>query len=195
MTAVPDTSILIDGKISKLIEEEKLTGEIIIPELVVDELENQANKGKETGFNGINEINKIRKLSEQKKGITLSFVGRKPTEEEINLASNGRIDALIRDIAEDSKGTLYTGDKVQAEIAKAKGIQVELIKQETVNKFSLEKYFDEKTMSVHLKQDAIPKVKRGLTVQFELEEIRKEKINKKNRKTNIRDHRKSKNIR
>jgi len=167
---VPDTSIIIDGKLSDLIEEGKIDGEIVIPEFVVDELENQANNGQETGYKGLEEIKKIRtEASEQ--GIEVSFTGRKPTEEEIKLANNGRIDALIRDIAEEIDGELFTGDIVQARVAEAKGVKYRLFKKERNTEFSLQDYFDDKTMSVHLKQGAKPKAKRGLPGEFELEEI------------------------
>ncbi len=167
---IPDTSILIDGKLSELAEEGEIDGDIIIPEFVVDEVENQANKGLEIGYAGIEEIKNIRELGEEK-GFKVKFTGRRPTDEEIKMASSGRIDALIRDIAEEEEGTLYTGDIVQAKIAEAKGIDVNLFEKERVEKFSLEKYFDDETMSIHLKQGSVPKAKRGMPGQFELEDI------------------------
>ncbi len=167
---VPDTSIIIDGKLSDLIEAGEIDSDIVIPEFAVDELENQANRGQETGYKGLEEIKKIRELCEEK-GLDVRFTGRKPTEEEIRLANNGRIDALIRDIAEEMDATLYTGDIVQARVAEAKGVKHRLFEQERDVTFSLEEYFDDKTMSVHLKQGARPKAKRGLPGEFQLEEI------------------------
>ncbi|MFB6116733.1 MAG: PINc/VapC family ATPase [Candidatus Nanosalina sp.] len=167
---VPDTSIIIDGKLSELMENGEVEAEIVIPEFVIDELENQANRGQETGYQGLREIKNIRQIAEDR-GLNLSFTGRKPTEEEIRLANNGRIDALIRDIAEEKEATLYTADIVQAKVAEAKGIDCRLFEQERDIKFSLQDYFDEETMSVHLKQGDVPKAKRGLPGEFELEEI------------------------
>ena len=174
---VPDTSIIIDGKLSELMNDEEVEAEIIIPEFVVDELENQANRGQETGYQGLKEIKKVREIAEDK-GLDLSFEGRKPTEEEINMASNGRIDALIRDVAEEQDAKLYTGDIVQARVAEAKGVEHKLFEQERNVKFSLQDYFDDKTMSVHLKQGEVPKAKRGLPGEFELEDIGTEKLTK-----------------
>ena len=170
---VPDTSIIIDGKLSHLLERGEIEGDIVIPELVVDELENQANEGKETGYKGIEEIKEIRMLAERE-GLNISFEGRKPTTEEIEMASSGRIDALIRDMAEEMDATLYTADRIQGKIARAKGIDVREFEQETEIEFSLEDYFDDKTMSVHLKEGSTPKAKRGLPGEFELQEIGKE---------------------
>ncbi len=172
---VPDTSILIDGKLSELAEKGEIDSEVVIPEFVVDELENQANRGLEVGYAGIEEIKKIRKLGEEK-GFEVSFTGRRPTGEEIELASSGRIDALIRDVAEERGATLYTGDIVQGRIAEAKGIYVKVFEKEHVEKFPLEDYFDEETMSVHLKQGGVPKAKRGMPGEFALEDIGDEEI-------------------
>ena len=177
MKIIPDTSIIIDGKLSELAEKGEIEEDIVIPEFVVDEIENQANKGLEIGFAGIEEIKKIRKLGE-KRGFDVSFQGRKPSDEEIEMASSGRIDALIRDVAEDVGATLYTADIVQAKIADAKGIDHRLFEKERVDTFSLKEYFDDKTMSIHLKQGAIPKAKRGMPGEFKLEEISDRPIEK-----------------
>ena len=147
---VPDTSIIIDGKLSDLAKEGELDRDVVIPEFVVDELENQANKGLEIGYTGIQEIKKVRELGE-KEGFNVEFTGRKPSQEEIEMAASGRIDALIRDIAEEMEATLYTADIVQAKVADAKGIDHELFETEYVESFPIEEYFDDKTMSVHLK--------------------------------------------
>ena len=57
---VPDTSIIIDQQVSKLIEDEfrKTNNEIqvLIPEAVPSEIENHANKRKEIGYKGIDEL-------------------------------------------------------------------------------------------------------------------------------------------
>ena len=171
MKIVPDTSAIIDGKLMEEIDQ-GLEAEIIIPEFVVDEVENQANKGLEIGFTGIEEIRRLREKASENEGISVEFTGRKPSMEEINLASSGRIDALIRDVAEEIDATLYTGDIVQSKIAEAKGIEVVLIeKEDAPEELDIEKYFDDETMSIHLTQDARPKAKRGMPGNFKLENI------------------------
>ena len=171
MKIVPDTSAIIDGKLMEEIDQ-GLEAEIIIPEFVVDEVENQANKGLEIGFTGIEEIRRLREKASENEGISVEFTGRKPSMEEINLASSGRIDALIRDVAEEIDATLYTGDIVQSKIAEAKGIEVVLIeKEDAPEELDIEKYFDDETMSIHLTQDAMPKAKRGMPGNFKLEDI------------------------
>ncbi|MBW6451615.1 MAG: PINc/VapC family ATPase [DPANN group archaeon] len=177
MIYIPDTSVIIDGKITELIKNKKLKGTIIIPEFVICELENQANRGRETGFIGLDEIKNIRELAKKNK-ITISELGRKPTSEEIKLANTGRIDALIRDIAKNEKGELLTSDIVQAKTAEAQGIKVTYFEKIKIKTEHLKKYFDKNTMSVHLKDGMRPKAKKGLPGQFKLVEIGKEILTK-----------------
>lgn len=151
-------------------EGQRLEGTLIIPELAVDEIESQANSGFELGYTAIEEIKKLRDMADEFT-YTIEFVGQRPSQEDIDLASKGRIDAMIRDIAEDRGATLYTADYVQAEVARAKGIDVKFFEKEHDVEFPLAEYFDEETMSVHLKQDAVPKAKRGMPGEFELERI------------------------
>lgn len=174
---IPDTSIIIDGKITELLEKGKLGDiELIVPTAVLDELQAQASKGKEQGFIGLNELKKIRKLCEGKK-IRLRFTGDKPTIEDIKLARSGRLDALIRDVAKDENGTLMTADYVQALVAEAEGVKVEYIASKIKTTGLLfEKFFTPDTLSLHLKEDVLPMAKRGKPGKFELVKIRDEPI-------------------
>ena len=84
-----DTSIVIDGEISKKIDDNEIneSHEIIIPIAVIDELQSQACKQKEHGTIGLLELKKIREKSIGKK-IDVSYVGEKPNLSEIKLAKN-----------------------------------------------------------------------------------------------------------
>ncbi len=170
---VPDTSILIQGKLSQMIKDGKLAdAKIIIPVMVLDELQAQASRGKEIGFEGLQEIKKIRDAGKNK-GIAISFTGRRPTMEEINLAKKGRIDALIRDVASEKRATLLTSDYVQALVAEVEGISVEYIPQPLrESKLVLEDFFTVDTQSVHLKEGAIPLAKRGKPGEIKLVRLR-----------------------
>ena len=60
MKLVPDTSVVIDGRITSMIREGEYNGStIIIPEAVVAELESQANQGREIGFSGLIELQQL----------------------------------------------------------------------------------------------------------------------------------------
>ena len=175
---VTDTSVIIEGIVSKEVKEKKLEGVIIIPNAVVAELEAQANKRKETGFLGLDELKKLQNLKKEKE-IGLKFLGPRPTADQIRFAKSGEIDALVRQIAYDESATLITADIVQAESAKAYGLNVYFIEKKDIKKKTiLEKYFDKNTMSVHLKEGVFPYAKKGLPGKWKLIKIGKNKLSK-----------------
>ena len=161
-TIVPDTSAVIIGAVSAILEKEDLDyPEIIVPEAVVCELEHQANADRSEGIAGLNELQHLQKLQYEGE-LSVSFKGKRPTNYDIKYAKSGEIDALIRDLARSEFATLLTNDKVQAETAKAQGIPVYYYKQKYVEKeLSIAKFFDEETMSVHLKENVVPMAKKG----------------------------------
>lgn len=174
MKVVPDTSVIIDGRITAKIESGEFSGaEIIIPEAAVAELEAQANQGRETGFNGLNELKKLSELSREGK-IAMKFTGARPTLEQIRMASRGAIDAVIRDIASENSATFITSDIVQAEVARAKGLEVIYLSpvREEMGKLKLEEFFTAETVSIHLKERAIPMAKRGTIGKLRLVRLR-----------------------
>src|SRR5919198_5570672 len=145
--------------------------EIIIPLAVLDELQSQASTNKEHGFIGLAEIKKIRELC-QKKNVDLRFVGERPSIDDIRLAKHGRIDAIIKDIAMQERAILITADYVQAQVSEAQGVQSIHIRSPTkLTNLEFEKYFDENTMSVHLKEGVYPMAKRGKPGSFELQKV------------------------
>jgi len=174
MRIVPDTSVIVDGRITRIVQEEDYKGcNVIVPEAVVSELENQANKGRDSGYNGLEELKNLQKLHGEGK-IHLSYVGRRPTLEEISLARGGEIDAMIRDAAGENKATLITSDRVQKEVAEAKGLNAIYLKPEMLEYGDIEvtKYFDKNTMSVHLKENVAPLAKKGTPGNTKLVRIR-----------------------
>ena len=169
---VVDTSIIIDGEITKLIQSGELKDcEVIIPVAVLDELQSQASQSKDYGFVGLEEIKKIREFAESSK-ITIRFEGVRPSMEDIKLARHGRIDAIIKDIAKKNDATFYTADYVQALVAQAEGIRTKYSKPEVkITNLEFEKFFDSQTMSVHLKEGTRPAAKRGKPGTLSLIEI------------------------
>jgi ATPase len=171
---VPDTSIVIDQQVSRIVQEEYEGAEVLIPEAVPSEIENHANKGKEIGYQGLDELKKLRQLSEE--GIiTLSYVGRRPKLDEISIASGGEIDAMIRDIARKYHAILLTSDKLQKEVAEAQGVETYFYKKEPEHVptkiTELEKYFSDDISSVHLKENTTPIAKKGTPGHVELVEL------------------------
>lgn len=168
---VPDTSILISGILTDLIQKGELTSaKIIIPEFVVEELRAQASKGREVGFKGLEEMKKLRQA--EARGIEVVKTGRRQTYEEIQLAKYGRIDALIMDIAREQGATIYTADYVQALVAEAEGIRTRYFKSyEKKVRIKVQELLTDDTMSLHLKEGTAPMAKRGRPGSFALTKI------------------------
>ena len=162
MKIVPDTSAVIDGRVSERVESEDDAGPILVPEAVVGELESQANDGFDTGWEGLEELQRLAALADEGR-VDVRYVGRRTKPSEATGAHEGDIDALIRDVAEEEGATLLTSDVVQSEVAKAKGLDVEYVEPRVrgSGELVIEKFFDEQTMSVHLKTGTKPKAKRG----------------------------------
>ncbi|HVX02657.1 MAG TPA: PINc/VapC family ATPase, partial [Nitrososphaera sp.] len=170
---VLDTSIIIDGEITKMLEAGEIDAksEIIIPLAVLDELQAQASTNKEHGFVGLAEIKKMRELASVR-DIAVRFSGARPDINDIRLAKHGRIDAIIKDVAMNESATLLTADYVQALVAEAQGIKSRHIRAPTKTAdLAFEKFFDETTMSVHLKENVVPMAKRGKPGNFQLVQV------------------------
>ena len=161
MHIVPDTSAVIDGRVSERVESGEVAT-VSVPEAVVGELESQANDGLDSGWEGLEELQRLAGLADE--GVVeVRYVGRRTKPSESSGAHEGDIDALIRSVAEEEGATLLTSDVVQSEVAKAKGLGVDYVEPRTRGSGGLviEQFFDERTMSVHLKTDTKPKAKRG----------------------------------
>ncbi|WP_135610327.1 PINc/VapC family ATPase [Methanococcoides sp. AM1] len=171
---VPDTSVIIDGLVSEMIVAGDYEGaEIFIPEAMVAELESQANRGLEIGNKGLDELKQLQELAREGL-IDVSFTGERPTIEERKYAKEGALDAIIRSCAEELDATFVTGDRVQYDVAVAKGMDVEYLPPKKAEFITLhiEDFFTDDTMSVHLKNKVIPMGKRGSIRNVEFVEIR-----------------------
>ena len=181
-----DTSIIFNGQILNLIEDGELgeKPEIIICNIVVAEVEYRTNIQKEIGFFGLNVLKELRKLHNEKI-INLLIVGRRPTREEIKLARGGELDALIREEARQNNAILITADRIQGVVGEFEGLEVlfawEKRSKEELLPISLKilEYFDDETMSVHLKQNIPPYAKKGSPGNWRLQRISNEPASNK----------------
>ncbi len=167
MNVVPDTSVVIDGRVSERVdpdaaETDFTDAHIYIPEVVIGELESQANAGRAIGWRGIEELQRLVEL-EHDGQIQVSYVGSRATNEQIERAAQGEIDAIIRDIAREYDATLLTSDLAQSEVASAQDVATIYLEpyQTEIGALEIESYFDDETMSVHLKSGVRPMAKRG----------------------------------
>ncbi len=181
-----DTSVIFNGLILNLIEDGELgeKPEIFISNTVLAEVEYRSNMQKEIGFYGLNVLKELRKLH-QEENITLKIVGERPTREEIKMSPGGELDALIRKSASEYDATLITADRIQGDVGIFEGIQIMYVKEKFFPKESdpsslkLLEFFDETTMSVHLKQGLPPYAKKGSPGNWHLEKIGEDPLSTK----------------
>ncbi|MDN7025203.1 AAA family ATPase [Methanoculleus sp. FWC-SCC1] len=174
MKIVPDTSVVIDGRITSMIKNGEYRGAtIIIPEAVVAELEAQANQGREIGFSGLNELQELYKMTGEGL-IELKFAGERPSLEQVKLSSGGEIDALIRSVAHQYEAKFITSDLVQAEVAKAKGLDVLYLRPQIgdFSPLSIDQFFDEETIAITLKERVPPIARKGKLKEMRLVTLR-----------------------
>ena len=169
MKYVVDTSVVISGRITRMVQSGEVRGTIIIPEAVIAELEAQANIGKMTGFQGLGEIEKLMKLAKEE-GFEVIFAGKRPTLEHIRLAKGGEIDNLIREVAAEFNAVLVTSDRVQHLVARAKGIETIYVRPEIIRpeETKIMSFFTPDTASVHLREGVPPYAKRGRIGELKL---------------------------
>ncbi|MFB6166339.1 MAG: PINc/VapC family ATPase [Haloarculaceae archaeon] len=176
MDIVPDTSVVIDGRVSEHVAAGEFADPTIyVPEAVVGELEAQANDGRDSGWDGLSELQALTDLADDGE-LTLEYVGRRPDAVEKRDAGEGEIDAIIRDTAAEYDAVLFTSDVVQSEVGRAKGLDVEYVEPRTrdVERLSIQQFFDDQTMSVHLKTGTRPMAKRGEIGDMHYQTIRDE---------------------
>ena len=176
---VPDTSVIIQGLVSdKVTKGELQIGEVIIHEAVLAELEHQANEGKASGYLGLDEVKNLHDMAEKKR-ISIRFAGNRPGMNEVRFAKLGEIDASIRQLAWDEDATLITADKIQGRVAEAKGIKVIFVAQKEYcpKPLKLDVFFDEITMSVHLRENVLPMAKKGEPGKWDFVEVGKKPLN------------------
>ena len=175
-TYVVDTSVVIEKAISRMIKKNEIKGKILIPRAVLAELEHQANQRQETGMLGLEELQSLQE-SKKKGLIELEYVGTRPNPVQIKYAKSGEIDAMIKDIAYENDAVLITADRVQAESSKALGVKVKFLELKLPKtQLEIEKFFDDTTMSVHLKENTYPVAKKGKPGEWGLVRVGDKKL-------------------
>ncbi|MFH1638091.1 MAG: PINc/VapC family ATPase [Candidatus Woesearchaeota archaeon] len=173
-TLAPDSTVIVEGILSKMIEEKKLSvGKIIIHETLLALFEKLANEEKAIGYIGLDELKKLRDLL----GDKLSTHGKRLSVYESRNLMLQDADAIIRAMAYDENATFATSSKVHSRAASAQGIAVFFVEvPESSEPIKLESFFDETTMSVHLKENVLPYAKKGKPGSWEFVALRKETL-------------------
>ncbi len=155
---VVDNSALIYAEPSKELPE---GSKVFVHKAVIRHLEDMARKGLAPGYVGLNELSKMREKLEV-------IVVEEPKISDPVEAS--------REVARLRKVTLVTADPVQKRIAEAIGLDYLFVGGIPEGRMTFEDYFDDLTMSVHLKEGAPPIAKRGFPGARSMNVLREEPI-------------------
>jgi ATPase len=152
-TYVADVDSIVDGSLRKLVESGKVLGRVIIPKGAVDYFYSEAKAGRSVGFTGLQELDRLAKGVHS--GVTIEVSA------EVEGEGYERLKLSVRDYALRRGAVLVTSDPIQAQAAQFIGIKVLYTGTPREGKLRIEEYFNEKTMSVHLKEGAAPLAKVG----------------------------------
>ncbi|WP_440059403.1 ATPase [Thermogladius sp. 4427co] len=156
---IPDLTAIVQGLVSKLVEEGFVRGRIIVRKEIIVFLENAALGDRAIGYAGLLELRKLKELSE--KGLVrVEFVGDESSYARREL-DESVINIIVRDFAAQVGGVIVTGNRIQKIVSEAMGIEVLYRESEGRERLSFEKFFDEYTMSIHLKEGTNPVAKKG----------------------------------
>jgi len=173
---VPDTSVIVGQLIVNeiLLLKDKIK-EVILPHIVISEIEHLANNHSQKGFDGLDELKNLR-FECNHLGIKITLAGERPTLNEIKLAASGELDAKIRDIARAHDAVVFTGDKILVSMCEIEGIAVEYLHNIPTKKplKRIFDYFDEHTMSVHIRENVPPLAKKGKPGAWQLVKLLEE---------------------
>lgn len=185
---LPDSSVIVMGQLLELIETNQLYSslkldksfplELIYSRIVLAEIENQANQDKSMGAVGVELLQKINarieELNKHGRSITITIYGERPTLEQVKLSSGGEIDAAIRQHCTELGATLLSGDIIQYKLATIEQIPAIYLPPKEIKipyEKSLDKFFDDTSMSVHLIEGVPPYAKKGKPGKWELTKI------------------------
>ncbi|BAK54580.1 PINc/VapC family ATPase [Sulfurisphaera tokodaii] len=158
-----DKSALIHG-VSKYLERKIIYGNILIHKRLLSEIEKDAREGLVTAEIALDEIKRLRDVSESLL-VSFEIVG--------DLISRQDTNDELREYCLKRGCTIVTADEIQKQIAENLGIDVFYLSP-LENALEIESYFDENTMSVHLKEGTTPKAKRGKPGYWQFVELSSE---------------------
>jgi ATPase len=149
--------------VTKYIERGMLVGNFLIHRALLNELEKESKDGLLTAEVALEELKKLNELAER---YLLGF-------EVVGEAKSGKVEEILRDYCAKFKCSIVTSDEIQKKIAELMKVDVIFLRP-IEEQLSIEKFFDENTMSVHLKEGTTPKVKKGKPGYWNFVEISKE---------------------
>jgi len=162
---VIDDIVLIHG----LLREERVQriiqgAELIVPKGVIRQLETMASQGDRSALAGLAELARLKDLEKRGEIASLRIVDH----------GFSGIEAL-EEVAKATGAVILTGDSIRAIALGLKDVKVEYVGPPR-GRLTVEQFFTEDTMSIHLKEGAPPLAKRGRPGEFRLVKLREEPL-------------------
>ncbi|MFQ5819337.1 MAG: ATPase, T2SS/T4P/T4SS family [Candidatus Heimdallarchaeota archaeon] len=188
---IPDLTAFISGSfgfwvMEQLRENERGSLVVLLPRALLDEIEHQAKLGRSVGFVGLKELKKLRAMevglqqnhtsippSVKPLSLSIQIIERRLSPDAGNNSNNAALDRLVRQMTKDHDAFLFTVDPTQAEFATFEKVPLIQLptKPRSSDFLSLEQFFTDGVMSVHLNENCSPRVKRGRPGAWRLEAV------------------------
>lgn len=165
---LPDETVLASGQMVRLVRNGMLDGcQILLSTAVMDQLRRTAARGRDTGLKETEQL----RAAARSRGIEVMRLNDSPPPLE-------DADSAVLGAARAAGAELFTSKYLRSASAKAEGIPVQYHKAQLPREPAFTKYFDDTTMSVHLREGQPAMAKRGKPGAFELVEASEEMLSR-----------------
>ncbi len=169
---IPDSSAIIEGVARELVEDNRLKGDLVVHLLLIRYFRKLALSGKGEGKLGLKEVELLREVSTKSPQVNVVFMSELP-DELSSLKTEDDIDFIICELARELNATLITSSIIQRDTASALGVPVIYQRRHIGPELTFEKFFDDETMSIHLKEGVPPYAKKGRPGHWRFVPLRK----------------------
>ncbi|MEM4502855.1 MAG: ATPase, T2SS/T4P/T4SS family [Ignisphaera sp.] len=156
---VPDTTVIIERSLSRIVKEKQIKGKIIIPREFINYFESKALQGSALGLLCIQEVYNAINIARNENDIEISFMDSGYRLDAINDIS--QLDQLARELAKKIGAKILTHNEMQKTLCEIMGIDVVLLQRSIDEELWFEKYFDHNTLSLHIKEGSPILAKKG----------------------------------
>lgn len=136
-----------------LIKNDKINGTIYLPWMVVSKLKEDMERDDIIKEKILDELNKLKKYSMDKK-IVFEYIDK-------NEGVSEDIYHYLLNLSIEKNATILTSDKDKARLINTLGGKAIFIQPIKIGEPRITRYFDDETMSVHLKEGVPPRAKKG----------------------------------
>jgi len=157
---IPDVDAILRGAVRRLVKKNEIRGKILVHMLIIDYFERMAREGSSQGLVGLQELTMLREVISKNPKVDIEYIRELP--EGYRFKRDVDLNDVVRDLALELNAVLITPNPLRVQTAKALGIQVIFVKDKDSERLFLDNFFDNDTMSVHLKENVCPYAKKGI---------------------------------